>query len=169
MTNIDPVNIEPAVGSEQEGTSDVTQSKPSRKKHQITFDAAFATRFMKAEKVLSTEAGIELAQFVTGTRSENVAYLLAQLSKKSNRAKLEKLTATFTKLQTADQLTVGVLLAEIFSKSKEMTGLVYRILNIAAPDLAVGRPSGDTAKDALSIASKWQNDIDLSLLKDLII
>lgn len=143
--------------------------RPAKQKRPIAFDAGFAKRFMQAEKILSTRQGLELAQFVADTRSDNVAYLLSQLSQRAVRKKIESLTSVLSKLEGADKLTVGVLLAEMFSGSKEMPGLVYRVLNVVAPERDFGRPSGDAARDALAIASKWEDGIDLSIVRNLMI
>lgn len=143
--------------------------RPTKQKRPIAFDANFAKRFMQAEKILATRQGLELAQFVADTRSDNVAYLLSQLSQRPVRKKIESLSSVLSRLEGADKLTVGVLLAEMFSGSKEMPGLVYRVLNVVAPEHDFGRPSGDAARDALAIAGKWEDGIDLSIVHDLMI
>lgn len=143
--------------------------RPAKQRRPISFDTNFAKRFMRAETILSTRQGLELAQFVADTRSDNVAYLLSQLSQRTIRKKIESLASVLSKLEGADRLTVGVLLAEMFSGSKEMPILVYRVLNVVAPEHDFGRPTGDAARDALAIAGKWEDGIDLSIVRDLLI
>lgn len=143
--------------------------KTRKKKRAVTFDEAFASRFMHAESILSTKNGLALAQFVLETRSDSIPFLLSKLSQTGTRKKLENLDEALSKLEGTDGMTAGVILSSMFCEDKNMSGLIYKILNIVAPERDFGKSTGDNLKDAIAIANKWGDGVNLSILKQLIV
>lgn len=163
-----PLAVEDGVAQEPEKKTE-GERKNHKHKRVMAFDASFAARFMKAESILNTDKGLSLAQCIIGTRSTNVPFLLSKLSQKATRKKLESLNSSLSQLDGADSLTVGVTLSTLFCEEKDMPNIVYLVLNLVAPERGFAKPSGDNRKDAVSMASKWGDGVDLSILSDLII
>ncbi len=161
-------SVESETGSAQAEDKGRSKKKDGARRA-ISFDRAFAERFMAAEAVLSTKGGMALAQFITDSKSTDVAFMLAALSKRKTRAQIESLNEALGKLQDADQVTVAVVLMDLFGRNEEMRNLVFRVLNAAAPEKEFGRSSGDSSRDALSISKAWGDGVDIGVLGKLIV
>lgn len=126
-----------------------------------------AKRIVNAVEALDTSEGIAVAKVFTGSNSPNKATLLSALTETKIRRRVAEAFTQIGKINEWSHEELMMNLALGFAKDKNLSKLVFGILNAAAPDRGFGRPSGDESRDAKTIAEHWGDGVDLSSLNAL--
>lgn len=133
-----------------------------------TFDRWAAKKLMDCINTLNTESGAAAAKTILGAGTSDPATLLAQLSEKKNRKRVNEVAAQVKELTGSDDTSVLMMnLALAFSADKDLAKSMMGLFNAVAPEKDFGRSTGDPRKDARNVASKWGDGLDLSVISTL--
>lgn len=157
--------------SPEEAVREHAESKRREKKNGVvpTVDRWAAKKLVDCYNVLNTEQGAAAAKSILGAGTGDPATLLAQLSEKKNRKRVNEIVEQVKSLTDSDSEAVLMMnLALAFSADKDLAKSLFGLFNAIAPDKGFGRSTGDPRKDAKTIADKWGDDgIDLTVLSAL--
>ncbi|PWG66728.1 hypothetical protein [Bifidobacterium callitrichidarum] len=161
--------------SDEETETATAETPASGRGHRVkkngtvpTFDRWAAKKLIDCLNTLNTESGAAAAKTILGAGTADPATLLAQLSEKKNRKRVNEVAAQVKELTGSDDTSVLMMnLALAFSADKDLAKSMMGLFNAVAPEKDFGRSTGDPRKDAKNVASKWGDGVDLSVISTL--
>ena len=159
---------QPEEASEETGDESETMGRKNGKRTLPRQTEQSVTRLYRIFQTLQKDGMVKAVQNITGSRSEKPETLALALTGKKNREKVRDIVKTFDSLNGLDQMSQVAELTVLFSRDGRTASSLYRVLNLLHPDRQFGSASGVASKDAVWLASKLDEGVDLSVLNGLL-
>lgn len=170
------VEAEPAAehedGEKPKGRAKGRGSRKPREKTMPHIEEQFGKKLIPLVKSLEDEHVIALAKALTDTKKSSPEAVLDALTEPKNQKKINEFTSALEGLLTADPNMIAAEVTLVLAQGKDMTNMLFAVLNAVAPEKNFGRPTDDQTpagmrKNLSKIVENWGDGVDLSLIDSL--
>lgn len=113
-----------------------------------------------------------LSQALTDTKKSTPEAVLDALTEPKNQRRISEFASALEGLATAEPGMIAAEVTLVFAQGKDMTNLLFSVLNAVAPEKNFGRPVDDQSpagmrKNLSKIVDNWGDGVDLSVIDEL--
>lgn len=160
---------------EDDVTKNKTKNRPAREARKKTMphiEEQFGRRLIPLVKSLDDERVLSLAKALTDTKKNSPEAVLDALTEPKNQRRITEFASALEGLSEAEPGMIAAEVTLIFAQGKDMTALLFAVLNAIAPEKNFGRPVDDQSpagmrKNLGKIVNNWGDGVDLSLIDGL--
>ena len=163
----------PADGEDMnvDAESTETEDKPSEKT-MPHIEEQFGKKLIPLVKSLDDERVVSLAKALTDTKKSTPEAVLDALTEPKNQRRISEFASALEGLATAEPGMIAAEVTLVFAQGKDMTNLLFSVLNAVAPEKNFGRPVDDQSpagmrKNLSKIVDNWGDGVDLSVIDEL--
>ena len=160
---------------EEDGVKGKTKNRPARKTREKTMphiEEQFGRKLIRLVKSLDDERVVSLAKALTDTKKNSPEAVLDALTEPRNQRRIAEFASAMEGLSEAEPGMIAAEVTLVFAQGKDMTALLFAVLNAIAPEKNFGRPVDDQSpagmrKNLGKIVNNWGDGVDLSLIDGL--
>ena len=154
------------------GKTKVRANRKPREKTMPHIEEQFGKKLIPLIKSLDDERVIALAKALTDTKKSTPEAVLDALTEPKNQRRISDFASALEGLTTAEPGMIAAEVTLVFAQGKDMTNLLFSVLNAVAPEKNFGRPVDDQSpigmrKNLSKIVDNWGDGVDLSVIDEL--
>lgn len=147
-------------------------NRKPREKTMPHIEEQFGKKLIPLVKSLDDERVISLAKALTDTKKSTPEAVLDALTEPKNQRRISEFASALEGLATAEPGMIAAEVTLVFAQGKDMTNLLFSVLNSVAPEKNFGRPVDDQSpagmrKNLSKIVDNWGDGVDLSVIDEL--
>lgn len=147
-------------------------NRKSREKTMPHIEEQFGKKLIPLVKSLDDERVVSLAKALTDTKKSTPEAVLDALTEPKNQRRISEFASALEGLATAEPGMIAAEVTLVFAQGKDMTNLLFSVLNAVAPEKNFGRPVDDQSpagmrKNLSKIVDNWGDGVDLSVIDEL--
>ena len=159
-------------GDKPKGKSKARSNRKPREKTMPHIEEQFGKKLIPLIKSLDDERVIALAKALTDTKKGTPEAVLDALTEPKNQRRISDFASALEGLTTAEPGMIAAEVTLVFAQGKDMTNLLFSVLNAVAPEKNFGRPVDDQSpigmrKNLSKIVDNWGDGVDLSVIDEL--
>ena len=147
-------------------------NRKPREKTMPHIEEQFGKKLIPLVKSLDDERVVSLAKALTDTKKSTPEAVLDALTEPKNQRRISEFASVLEGLATAEPGMIAAEVTLVFAQGKDMTNLLFSVLNAVAPEKNFGRPVDDQSpagmrKNLSKIVDNWGDGVDLSVIDEL--
>lgn len=147
-------------------------NRKPREKTMPHIEEQFGKKLIPLVKSLDDERVVSLAKALTDTKKSTPEAVLDALTEPKNQRRISEFASALEGLATAEPGMIAAEVTLVFAQGKDMTNLLFSVLNAVAPEKNFGRPVDDQSpagmrKNLSKIVDNWGDGVDLSVIDEL--
>ena len=147
-------------------------ARKPREKTMPHIEEQFGRKLIPLVKSLDDKRVISLAKALTDTKKSTPEAVLDALTEPKNQKRIGEFASALEGLATAEPGMIAAEVTLVFAQGKDMTNMLFSVLNAVAPEKNFGRPVDDQSpagmrKNLSKIVDNWGDGVDLSLIDSL--